>query len=332
MKENIVLIDFKPKEKWEFIEELNKENNEKWKAEKCVSNFKTNNIILKMYQYFLYFLFPFRIFITRKNYNKIIAWQQFYGLIFAFYCSLFKVKKVNKIVISTFIYKRKRGIIGKIYEKWIKYILNSVYIDKIICFARNEVEYYGSLFPSVKNKFEFVQLGVDIIDDKVESKKGDYFVSSGKSNRDYNFLIRSFEKNKEKLKVISYTSPESPSENIKVLKNVFKNDYYKEIANSFAVIISLDDPNISSGQLVLIHAMQLKKPIICTKSNAIADYIIDNKNGFIIDKTDDSLKEAIKKLKNKKIYDRLSEESYKMYINNFSLKSMAKNFKKIVNQ
>lgn len=328
MKKNIILIDFKKKNNWTFEKVLNEDEN--WETICKVSNFKTKNIFSKLFQYLIYFMFPIKIFISRKKYNKIIAWQQFYGLIFAYYCSAFKVKKTNKLIIMTFIFKKKKGIIGKIYYKWIKKIIYSNYVDKLIVFSTNEIDYYSKIFPECKEKFIYMNLGVEIQYEIPNLQVKNYFVSAGKSNRDYKFLIKSFKKINERLYIISYTSPPSQSDNVKILNDCFGVDYYKYIAESFAVIISLDDENISSGQLVLIHAMQQKKPIICTKSNAITNYVIDGYNGFIIDKDFKQLEEAIKKLKNKKIYKKLSENSYTQYINEFSIEKMANNIKKIL--
>lgn len=42
-----------------------------------------------------------------KNYNKVLAWQQFYGLILAFYFRMFHVQDVPEIVVLTFIYRPK---------------------------------------------------------------------------------------------------------------------------------------------------------------------------------------------------------------------------------
>lgn len=321
---NVVFTDFNVPENWAFINTLNKEDRD-WIVENKVNNEKTDTLLKKIKRYLLFIIFPLSRFLRRKKYSKIIAWQQFYGLMFAFYCNLFKVKKVNKLVIMTFIYTEKNGFLGKLKFKFTNFSISNKYVDKIICFSRNEVDYYSKLFDKAKDKFIFINLGVDILDEKIKSTKGDYFVTSGKSNRDYNFLIDSFCHLDEKLKIISYTVPEIKSDNIEILRNVFDKSYYKYIANSFAVIVSLDDPNISSGQLVLIHAMQLGKPIICTRTNTINDYIEDGKNGYIIDKKLDELDNAIKKLKDDEIYNKMSLNSYEKYKNNFSIELMAKN-------
>ena len=61
----------------------------------------------KFIRYAKYFLVPMKIAKDHKNYNKVLAWQQFYGLILAFYFRMFRVKNAPEIVVLTFIYSKR---------------------------------------------------------------------------------------------------------------------------------------------------------------------------------------------------------------------------------
>lgn len=77
------------------------------------------------------------------------------------------------------------------------------------------------------------------------------------------------------------------------------------------VVIPLQDLNISSGQLMLLQAMQLGKPIIVTNNCAIYDYIEDGKTGLILANEKKLWIEAIKKIYNDSdFYDMLSKMKY----------------------
>ena len=110
-KENVILIDFPKIKNWEFKKSLNEITNLNWEEIEVVSNQGRKNWLDNVVRYFKYFAFPFRIFMHRKKYKNIIAWQQFYGLLYAFYCRLFHVQKCNSLIIMTFIYKEKKGLI-----------------------------------------------------------------------------------------------------------------------------------------------------------------------------------------------------------------------------
>ena len=145
IKRNIILIDFDASPKWEMGAVLSEITKEDWNIAKCVTNKYHKNKFDSLKRIFLYFFFPLTIVIKRKKYDKIIGWQQFFGLNIAFWCRLFRLKKRNDITIMTFIYKKKNGIIGTIYHKYMSYILSSKYIDRIICYSKNECKYYLTL-------------------------------------------------------------------------------------------------------------------------------------------------------------------------------------------
>lgn len=77
------------------------------------------------------------------------------------------------------------------------------------------------------------------------------------------------------------------------------------------VVIPLQNLNISSGQLMLLQAMQLGKPIIVTNNCTIYDYIEDGKTGLILANEKKLWIEAIKKIYNDSdFYDMLSKMKY----------------------
>jgi hypothetical protein len=103
-KDNVILVDFEPKKDWEFEAEIKKTTKKEWKVLKCISHKDRIGFWANVKRYFKYFFFSFKIFLQRRSYSNIIAWQQFYGLLFAFYCRLFHCKKRNRLMIMTFIY------------------------------------------------------------------------------------------------------------------------------------------------------------------------------------------------------------------------------------
>lgn len=77
------------------------------------------------------------------------------------------------------------------------------------------------------------------------------------------------------------------------------------------VVIPLQNLNISSGQLMLLQAMQLGKPIIVTNNCTIYDYIENGKTGLILANEKKLWIEAIKKIYNDSdFYDMLSKMKY----------------------
>ena len=126
VRENIVLFDSTYDETIDFIDGLNNSTGRKWRAIVCTSN-QGRQGAANVMRYIKYFLFPLLIFLKRSRYDSIIGWQEFYGLLFAFYSRLFRVEKRNQLIIKNFIYKPKKGLIGKVYYRFMKFIVDSGY-------------------------------------------------------------------------------------------------------------------------------------------------------------------------------------------------------------
>ncbi len=308
-KINALFVDFDANEDWEFFKGLNQNND--WIIEKKVSNGTHKNLFCNIKRYYKYFSFSFKRFLQRKRYNKIVAWQQFYGIIMCFFLNFFHSKVQIDILIMSFIFKEKKGIKGKIYKWFISKALRCKQLKKIIVLSSYEIDSYSNYFGIPKDKFEFIQMGLDRqIDYPIV--KGDYYLSAGRSNRDYDFLVKTFKKINKKLFIISDTyKNDSLTDNIKILSSCFGDEYEKMVANCFAMIISLCDTPISSGQLVANLAMVYKKPIIATNNPGIIDYVINGKNGFIIQKDELELLKVIDLLENDELYSKISDSQMK---------------------
>lgn len=280
-KRNIILIDFDASPKWEMDAVLSEITEEDWDIAKCVTNKYHKNKFDSLKRIFLYFFFPLTIVIKRKKYDKIIGWQQFFGLNIAFWCRLFRLKKRNDITIMTFIYKKKNGIIGTIYHKYMSYILSSKYIDRIICYSKNECKYYSQLFNIKEQKFIFTHLGIAPISCNDTSNHG-YIFAPGRSNRDFDFLSDVIGDTPYKC-IIACDSLKNKvyPPNITILNNCTDENMINVMAHSRCVAIPLKDLMISSGQLVALQAMALGKIIICTCANGITDYV-DNEYAFVL--------------------------------------------------
>ena len=119
------------------------------------------------------------------------------------------------------------------YENFIRYIITSGYIKKIIVFSKNEKQYYAKLFNVSDQMFEFVTLGYEDKTKIIKKQNSEmYFLSAGRSNRDYEFLMNAWkkeEKNILKDEVIDDVEEkiEEGTENVEDFKNEVINDNEK---------------------------------------------------------------------------------------------------------
>lgn len=332
-KENVILIDYNAPDNWEFHKAIEKTTGTKWSVYKAISNENHGGVLQKLIRYAKYFLVPMKIAKDYKSYNKVLAWQQFYGLILAFYFRLFRVQNAPEIVILTFIYKPKKSFVGKVYDRFMRYIVTSGYIKYFVVFSGSEKNQYADYFGVSETQFVFETLGYE---DKTQEvpihSPEDFYLAAGRSNRDYKFLVDEWRGRKEQLKIIcdNFSLKNIPN-NVEICTDCHKNKYFAELAKCRAVIIPLEDTHISSGQLVIIQAMMYGKPVIVTENDTVRDYVDAGRTGLIIEKTEKELSAAISALSDETYYKKISAAERKQYESRFSIYAMGTAIGKLLN-
>ena len=239
-----------------------------------------------------YFAVALRLFAHRREMSCLVSWQQFFGLTFAWLCSLLRVKRRTRLVVMTFIYRSKHGLPGRIYHRWIRGVLHSGYVDRVIVYSRFEVEHYSRLFQVDKPLFVYAPLTPPTPPQLDTTERG-YIFSTGSSNRDYDLLIGALAHTRHRLVIACNSLPQPEAKNIRVLHNTFNSDMLAHMAGADIVVVTLSDPNISSGQLVVLQAMSLGKPVIVTRSRGLEDYVADNVTGIVVDSDPSQLLQAV---------------------------------------
>ncbi|MHC1721408.1 MAG: glycosyltransferase family 4 protein [Clostridiaceae bacterium] len=298
---NVALFDSTEEEAADFINGLSDSTGLIWEASVYRSNEGRKSKLDNMKRYSKYFIFPFKIFLHRKEYDNIVAWQAFYGLIYAFYCRFFRVDKVNTLLIKNFTYKPKKGIIGAFYFRFMNYVVKSDYIDVFVCSSQTFCDYCSRTFNEAPERFVFLPFGINDFSklfDTDEPAGDDYILSLGRSNRDWDFLIDSLAETRYPVRIVcDELHRVSLPSNIKIYNNVWEKESYSFIRNCKCMVIPIKDGSIGSGETVLLQAMSFAKPIIITKPSCLADdYVSDGVTGLVINKNKTELLEAVNKI------------------------------------
>lgn len=192
-----------------------------------------------------------------------------------------------------------------------------------VLFSKFEQELYQNVFgPNASSKvFQFGYW------EKVESQdheEEDYYFSGGYSNRHYLPLIKAFEESGHRLLVVASSLNKElldlkPSENITILFDLPRDEFYNRMLLSKGVIIPLKHNTGASGQTVLIQAMFNRKLIITNDNEIMKEYIQDRYNGIIVEDIEKELPGRIDEIeKNPDIKLNYIENSYKTFVHQFS--------------
>ena len=287
----VIATDMPVDENWGFARVLGEELGVRFRVESANSGIHDS----RWRRMIVYLTMAKRLFAHRSQMLELVTWQQFFGLFYAWLCILFKVKEYPRLTIMTFIYRRRRGLLGRVHRMWLRDILRSRYVDRVLVSSPAEVSHYAGLLGVSPEIFSYVELGVDVEYNIPTCDEG-YWFSTGRSNRDYDFLIDALSGSGQRLIVACDKLAQPKAVNIEVRHNAFGKDMLKLMANARGVIIILDDEVISSGQLVALQAMMLGKPVIVSWSYSILPYVEDGLTAFVIVKKKPELLKAISML------------------------------------
>lgn len=272
-----------------------------------------------LFRHVSYFMIALKAFSFRNNYQYIIFWEQFVGLYYGLISRMFFfVNSKPKTIILTLIFINRQGCLGNIYRSIFRFMLKSKSITNAVCHSKSEIRYYNSVLRINNDKVVFAEVG--------EGEPGEinqpnheniYFFSGGGSQRDYKTLIEAFKGLEYKLKIAclpSHVKNIKIPPNVKVYYNKWHRDFDKMIVDSYAVILTLEDPKISSGQLVLLKAMRMGKPVIVTAGECLKDYTDDS---FAISVKHHSPPQIIKAVNvianNEKKWVTMSQNAFELY-------------------
>ncbi len=313
-KKNLVAIDMPSNEAEGMLESLNEKSLLSWQYAECVSNSR-NSKWQNIVRYFKYFVFSFKLFVNRKNISNLIAWQEFYGIIFAFYCRLFHVRKTTNLLILTFMYTPKKGFLGGIYNWFMHYSVCNSYVDHIICFSKNELDWYYKEFGFTDKDISFLPVAVRRIPNyDTTINKDKYVFTAGRSGRDFDFVIKSLNDSPYNVIIADNKTTIPPSSNVVVDSEICGEAMFELMAHSYCFLTPLKDTLKSAGHLMSLQAMQMGKPVISTDSSGMRPYVVDGYNGFFIDNTKEALIAALNKLySDDSLYREMSNNALNTY-------------------
>ena len=326
---NVVIGDMKAVPE-EFMSALAEKTGLEWVAVNWQSNQPRTGIMSELRRYATYIFRPLSV-VFRKDLDRIVAWQQFYGISYAFWSRLLRRPKTARLTVMTFIYKPKGGIAGKVYERFIGYALRSRYIDTVTCSSSAECDRYSEVFGVPRERFTFVPWCVE--DRSSEhpfdpSREGGYVLASGRSNRDYPLLVEAATGAGFRVKIIDDTLGDVHCPpNVEVIGNAWGGASLDYLANCEAFVIPIGDPDVSAGQTVLLQAWSFEKPVVCTRGAGLSDdYIEDGVDGLLVGKDAGEMRDALERLvADADLRRRLGEAGRRKYEEGYSLSSLGRN-------
>lgn len=262
----------------------------------------------------------------------VIVGTHFQALAFCL-LRLFSSKK-PKIVLLGFIFTpRSHKLLRMIRSFYFTSLFRS--IELVICYSSLEVERYVGLFGTPRDRFAYIPYGLHVhgyeLSLQTTAIASNVTVSAGRSGRDYSLLTKVFAQNGYPLRIICdslsaqhdcVTAP-----NIEWLTNCFDEAYFHQLKLAAVVVVPLRESDISAGQMVILQAMALARPIIATRVKALQDYVGDQSGVILVSSgSETELAKAVDfVLGNPEVAQKMARDSHAHYTRNHSVKVFVRN-------
>jgi hypothetical protein len=225
--------------------------------------------------------------LKRREYDKIFIWQQYIGIYYYLLSLLWPLNKKPTVVFYIIYKTAKNNTLNNIKKLFFLKAFNSRIFERVL-FTNKKDYLYDKISGSKKDFINFYHQPSSYIENNYGKVpvRNKYF-SGGVSNRMYSHLL-ALAKNNPSLTINIAGTPEDKaalkdiSSNLIFITGAYGKNFEQLLMESKAVIIPLEDPNVVSGQLVVLRALQAGKVVIMTENTFWSDWLKgQGKNDFI---------------------------------------------------
>lgn len=218
------------------------------------------------------------------KYDLIVSHGMQSGIVLSFWRRFFKTKAKHIVFdIGSFNSAAESGFALKLMQ------FASKSIDGVIYHTSSQIEYYKKFFPWIVDKSKFIRFGTDLeffnpSDLKKSNDKDSYIICIGYSKRDWDTLVKAYQKidTNIKLRLIGHVEEKYKGiVGVEQIPFIPIKDVIDQIYNAKFCALPLEAFNYSYGQMTLMQQMALGKCVLAARVPSLVDYIEDGKTAIM---------------------------------------------------
>lgn len=217
------------------------------------------------------------------EYDVVITGNVKTAQLFALFRSMFRVRSPRQIILELMLDEARDSALWRLKRRIQSFLFSSV--DIVFVSSTAEVANYSQRLGLPDGRVRFLPFHTNIIEPKILGTRGDYILSAGLTGRDYATLAAAVQGLEHKVTIVS--DPLSIQginfpRNVEIMCDIPYPRYLDVLHNSSFVVVPLKKLVKSTGQVVILEAMAIGKPVIVTKTTGTEDYLDSGVNGILV--------------------------------------------------
>ena len=244
------------------------------------------------------FATAWRLFCRRNKADIVSPAGEYVALIYGLLCRLSFSKCPHQVLREIMLvdpnprswrWQRKR-LFRRIASKW---------VDAVVVNSQGERRIYSDQFALPEDRFHFVPFHTNNQDPHQEPP-GFAGLAAGRSGRDYETFFEAIRGLEYPFFVVSDNQTVAPYDlpaNVKHYREIPLAEYNKLLRQASFVIVPLKDLHRSTGQVVILDAYAIGRPVVATRTVGTIDYVTEGETGLFCEPGSvDSLRRQISKM------------------------------------
>ncbi|AWN47611.1 group 1 glycosyl transferase [Methylobacterium terrae] len=159
-------------------------------------------------------------------------------------------------------------------------------VDVFVVHSRREIALYAAWLDLPAERFVFVPLSIrDEPRETREDEAAPFLLAMGSANRDYRTLAEAVARLGLPTVVVAGHHATAGLElppNVTVRRDLTLAECHDLCGRARVNVVPLRDTSFTSGQVTVLEAMMLGKPVVATRAAGTEDYVVEGENGLLV--------------------------------------------------